>query len=146
MEQADAFTVNDLASKFRAKSELINILSREGNVYLPPKRDITQNYLRDLLRGEKLYVKTNKVVVLNVPQYEGLRVRDLLRFARSKLDIDKYLPDYEYHKEPNREWFCNLLNILVQKEFNEFLNKKIQERNKKLIDSQHLNVNVKPEF
>ena len=50
MEQADAFTVNYLASKFRAKSELINILSLEGNVYLPPKRDFTQNYLRDLLR------------------------------------------------------------------------------------------------
>ena len=101
MEQADVFTVNDLASKFRAKSDLINILSREGNVYLSPKRDVTQNYLRDLLRGEKLYVKTNKVVVVNVPQYKGLRVRDLLRFARSKLDIDKYLPDYDYHKEPN---------------------------------------------
>ena len=81
MEQADVFTVNDLASKFRAKFELINILSREGNVYLHPKRDIAQNYLRDLLRGEKLYVKMNKVVVVNVPQYEGLRVRDLFRLA-----------------------------------------------------------------
>ena len=79
------------------------------------------------MRGEKLYVKTNKVVVVNVPQYEGLRVRDLLRFVGSKFDIDKYLPDYEYHKEPNREWLCNLLNTLVQKEFNEFVNKKIQE-------------------
>ena len=46
---------------------------------------------------------TNKVVVANVPMYEGLRVRDLQRFAQSKLYIDKYLPDYEYNQEPNRE-------------------------------------------
>ena len=57
MEASSMMTVNDLASKFRAKSELINILLREGKVYLPPKRDVTQKYLRKLLRGEKLYVK-----------------------------------------------------------------------------------------
>ena len=50
MEQADVFTENYLTTKFRAKSELINILSLEGNIYLPLKGDVTQNYLRDLLR------------------------------------------------------------------------------------------------
>ena len=45
MESSSGFTVNDLAAKFKAKYELINVLSREGNIYLPPKRDVTQKYL-----------------------------------------------------------------------------------------------------
>ena len=57
MDQSDLFTVNDLSVKFKSKLELINVLSREGNIYLPPKRDVTQKYLRSLLHGEKLYVK-----------------------------------------------------------------------------------------
>ena len=57
MEASSMTTVKDLASKFKVKSELINVLSREGNVYLYPKRDVTQKYLRKLLRKEKLYIK-----------------------------------------------------------------------------------------
>ena len=37
MQASGMTTINDLASKFWAKSELINVLSREGNVYLNPK-------------------------------------------------------------------------------------------------------------
>ena len=43
IEASSMTTVNDLASKFRAKSELTNVLSREGSFYLPPKRDVTRN-------------------------------------------------------------------------------------------------------
>ena len=97
-------TVNDLASKFRAKSELINVLSREGNVYLPPKSDVTHKYLSKLLQGEKLYVKLSEVEVVNVPQYEGLTVKELVQFAESEFNIDKFLFDYDCRKEPNRSW------------------------------------------
>ena len=62
MEASSMTTVNYLASKFRAKSELINVLSREGNVYLPPKKDVTQKYLRKLLRGENLYIHSLLIV------------------------------------------------------------------------------------
>ena len=36
MEESNIMTVNDLLSRFRAKSELINVLWREGDIYLPP--------------------------------------------------------------------------------------------------------------
>ena len=146
MEASSLFTVNDLATKFKAKSELINVLSREGNIYLPPKRDITQKYLRKLLHGEKLYIKWSEVIVINVPQYSGLRVKDLLNFAKSQFEIEKFLPDYDYNKDPNRDWLCNLINTVTHDKFNEFIDKKIKERNKKLINSQNLNINAKKEF
>ena len=146
MESSSGFTVNDLAAKFRAKFELINVLSREGNIYLPPKRDVTQKYLRKLLHGEKLYIKWSEVIYINVPQYDGLRVKDILSFARSQFEIHKFLPDYEYNKEPNRDWLWNLINTIASESFNKFIDKKIKERNKKLIESQNLKVSVNEEF
>ena len=142
MESFDQFTVNDLASKFKAKSELINVLSREGNIYLSPKRDVTQKFLRKLLHGEKLFIKCSEVIVVNVPQYEGLRVRDLIKFAEREFEIHKFLPDYDYHKEPNRDWLCNIINTVISDKFKEFINEKTMERNKKLVESQNLKINA----
>lgn len=42
--------------------------------------------------------------MVKVPHLEGLRVKEILAFARERADIDCFLPDYEYDKEPNREW------------------------------------------
>ena len=99
MDSSSVFTVNDLAPNFKAKSELINVLSREEkNIYLPPKRDVTQKYLRKLLHREKLYIKWSEVIYINVPRYDGLRIKDILSFARSRFEIHKFLPDYEYNK------------------------------------------------
>ena len=146
MDQSALFTVNDLSVKFKSKWDLINVLSREGNIYLPPKRDVTQKYLRSLLHGEKLYVKWSEVIIINVPQYEGLTVKDLMKFAETEFDIHKFLPEYDYHKDPNRSWLCNIINTIITEKFNKFIDKKIKERNKKLITSQNLTVNAKEEF
>ena len=34
-------TVNEISAKFKSKSELYNVLTREGSIYLPPKQDST---------------------------------------------------------------------------------------------------------
>ena len=146
MDQSDLFTVNDLSAKFKSKWELINVLSREGNIYLPPKRDVTQKYLRRLLHGEKQDVKWSEVIVINVPQYEGLTINNLIKFSETEFDIHKFLPEYDYHKDPNRSWLCNIINTIILEKFNKFIDKKIKERNKKLITSQNLTVKVKEEF
>ena len=75
-----------------------------------------------------------------MPQYKGLHVKGLLRFASSKVNIDRYLPDYEYSKEPNREWLCSIINSLIAEEFQEFIQIKINNRKHELIKSQNLRV------
>ena len=37
------------------------------------------------------------------------KVRDIVDFARMKVNIISYLPDYDYVKDPNREWIWNML-------------------------------------
>ena len=57
MERRDKITVSDLAAKFKSKAELYNFLTREGEIYLPPKQDSTQKFLREVMSGRKLYIK-----------------------------------------------------------------------------------------
>ena len=62
-----------------------------------------------------------------------LRVKDLIRFAKTQPDIYKFLPECEYLKESNREWFCNLINRLIHKKFINLLAKRTKESNQKLL-------------
>ena len=93
------------------------------------------------MNGRKLYIKCSNVAIIKVPHYKGLNVRDLLRFASSKISIKDYLPDYQYKKDPNREWLCNIINSLIQEDFHEFIQQKVDKRRKGLIKSQKLGNN-----
>ena len=126
-------TVNDLNVKCKSKTELYNVLMREGNVYLPPKQNATQKYLPELLLGKKSYAKWSEVIIIQVSPFKGLRVKDLLNFSESEFEIHDFLPKYDYNKEPNIEWLCNLINTLIPDKFKEFINIEIKWRNKELI-------------
>ena len=139
-------TVADLSVKFKSKIELYNVLVREGNIYLPQKQDATQKFLREIMMRKKLYVEWSNVKVIKAQQYKGLHVKDLLRYASTKVNIEKYLPDYEYAKDPNREWLCNIINTLMREEFHKFIQEKINKRKQELIKSQNLGVKAIPEF
>ena len=54
MENSPIFIIKSLRAKFKSKTELCNVLIRDGKIYLPPKQDATQNYLRELIQGKKL--------------------------------------------------------------------------------------------
>ena len=134
MDQRESFTILDLASKWRSKTELYNMLAREGNIYLPPKQDATQKFLRDILMGKKRYIKSEDIRVIKVPQYKGLTVKNILEFAKKNIHIDRFLPEYDYLKEHNREWHCNIVNTIIPENFQNFIKLKIDERKQLLID------------
>ena len=46
MEINNKLAVNNLLAKFKSKTELYNVLTREGNIYLPPKQDSTQQFFK----------------------------------------------------------------------------------------------------
>ena len=117
-----------------------------GQHLFPPKQDSTQKFLRSKLLGTKLYVKWDDVTVIKVPQFKGLFVREILKFAATKINIKRYVPDYQYSKEPNMEWLSNLLNTLIPHDFQTFFTEKEEIRKQDLIESQNLTINAKPEF
>ena len=96
--------------------------------------------------GRKLFVRCKDVKVIKVSHYKGLRIKDILSFASSRMNIEDYLPDYDYNKEPNRVRLCNIVNSLIEDEFKTYIAKKIKQRKQVLIHSQNLFMTVKPEF
>ena len=140
------YTVPELASKCRSKTEFYNILSRDGNIYLPPSQDANQKYLRSIMTGRKNYITWDRVNVIKVPQYEGLTVKQILAFAQQHAEIQTYLLEYQYDKIPNREWVWNVVNSLIPQEFKEFIDKKVKERKQNIIKSQNLGANIMPQF
>ena len=140
------FTVADLSIKCKSKAELYNLLSREGNIFLPPSKDWTQQFMRDLMHWDKRHIKLNKVRVIQVPQYKGLYVNDILKFAKTKIRIEEYLPEFDYQREPNRQWLCNLVNSLIPEEFKLFIDEKVKLRRQALIKQQNLKMTIHPDF
>ena len=43
-----------------------------------------------------------------VPMVDGLRVKDILKFGREQIDLDKYLSEYKRNKLPDRTFLWNL--------------------------------------
>ena len=146
MDVDHEFTIADLSAKCKSKTELFNLLSREGKIFLPPAKDWTRQFMRELMHGTKQHIKLHKVKVIQVPQYEGLFVKDILKFAKTKVDIDEYLPEFEYNKEPNRQWLWNLVNSLVSDDFQNYIDEKVKLRRQNVIKQQNLRMTINPEF
>ena len=146
MDVDNEFTVADLSIKCKSKNELYNLLIREGKIFLPPAKDWTQKFMRELMHSEKRHIKLNKVRVIQVPQYEGLYVKDIIKFAKTKIRIKEYLPEFEYHKDPNRQWLCNLINFLIPEDFQDFIDNKVKLRRQSIIKQQNLKMTINPDF
>ena len=83
---------------------------------------------------------------MKVSHYKGLRICDILKFASTKINIADYMTEYEYSKEPNREWVCNVVNTLLSDDFKEFIDQRVNERKQSFIDTQNFRITAKPEF
>ena len=84
-------------------------------------------------------------MILNYPNrsYKGLRVRDILNFAKAQVHKLKYLSDYEFNKELNLSWFWNLMSSLISYEFKAFITSKVKQTKKDLVKSENLCVTGK---
>ena len=98
------------------------------------------------MHRSKQHIKLHKVKVIQVPQYEGLFVKDILKFAKTKVDIDEYLPEFGYNKEPNRQWVWNLVNSLVSDDFQNYIDKKVKLRKQNLIKQQNIKMTINYEL
>ena len=127
MECYEEIRINDLAIKARSKKEIYFLLVNEGGIYLPPLADSNYKYISQMIVGDINHLKLKDVTVWYVPRILVLKISQLLEFVRSIVDIDSYLPDYDYKKEQNRQWVFNVINSLINKDFQKLINLKIKE-------------------
>jgi hypothetical protein len=83
--------------------------------FLPPINNIKISYLRAILKGEKLILKTSAVIHANVPRYKELSVKALMEYALSLDEVRKYLPDLNMiggNGSINRDFFFGVMNTI----------------------------------
>ena len=66
------------------------------------KKCKSQVYISDCF-WDKKYLKWSNVKICTILYYDKLRISDLVKFGRTQIVIDFYLPDSEYAKLPNRQ-------------------------------------------
>ena len=131
--------------KWRSKKEVYNLLWSEGGIYLAPIKDANHKYNSQIIVADNKQ-KWKHVNVWTIPHYHKLRICDLLKFARSHIDIESYLPDYENNKYPNRQWLCNVLNTLLGSNLTKYIEQGIRNKVKYVVIQKKLTVKALPEF
>ena len=146
MQEYSEIPAQQIGLKWRSKKEVYNLLTVEGGYYLPPLADSNYKYISKVLVGDKKAIKWVDVKVCSVPHLKGLSIKELIEFSRTHFDVDTYIPDYEYDKNPNRNWIWNIINTLCQEDFKKYIERKISERAKHMIRMKSFNVKALPEF
>ena len=146
MDELSEIQISELGLKSKSKKEVYDLLCNEGSIYLPPIEDAHHKFISQILVGDKKYLKRSHVKVCRVPHLKGLTVEDLLVFGQLKVNLNDYLPDYEYHKLPNRQWLCNMLNTLLGSTFAKFVKEWMKARVKHMVMKKKLTVKLLPEF
>ena len=104
MERLSTMKINEVVLKSKSKKEVYDLMTTEGNIYLPPLGDTHYKFISQIMWENKLYLKWSEVRICKVPHLKTLSVGALIEFARENISINEFLLDYTYKKHPNREW------------------------------------------
>lgn len=67
----------ELAGVLKCKKDVYNILTREGQLYLPPYDECTLEFMKGLLNGEKKALYNRSIKLVNVPRIDEFRAKTL---------------------------------------------------------------------
>jgi hypothetical protein len=83
-------------------------------LFLPSISGTKLSFLRDILKEEKLALKQNEVISMEVPNYQEISVKNLYDDAMADPDLEKYLPTRKQlsGKLPERDFFFGVLCTL----------------------------------
>ena len=58
--------INEVALKSKSKKEVYDLMTTEGDIYLPPLGDTNYKFIAQIMWGDKLYLKCSEVKVCKV--------------------------------------------------------------------------------
>ncbi len=102
--------------------------------------------MKDLISGRKKYIKASAVNHLNLPQYEGLALKDIMARCRNNETFQHHMPiEKELLKIP-KQWIVNIAYTLFGDSFSNWVFDQIEARNAKLAKEKNLMINIDPEI
>ena len=138
----------EFGAKYRSKREIYNFLACDVGVFLPPYDNVTIYFLKDLMAGRKKMISTKMVKTIHIPQYEGLGVKEILRFLDDNHpNIFIYLPEREIElpKTP-KQWIGNVISSMLGDRFNSWVQQQVNLRHDKVADKKDLMIQMDPDI
>ena len=119
--------VSQLGTKAKSKNEMYRILTVEAKIYLPPQKECSIYFIRNIFHGRKkedirlLLISMSGFICRRsqgCPTNCNLRIKDLVWFIQSKWNNGSdYLPDDIENKNISRQWLWNLCKCTNNKKF-----------------------------
>ena len=98
-------------------------------------------HMKDLVNGKRKLLKSKDIKHVDIPQFEGLAIKDLLQFAEPYKDVVMALPmtKVEVDKLP-RQYIANIINTIVGRPFADWIDDRVNERHRKRAEEGNLNI------
>ena len=94
--------------------------------------------------GAKKMIVSDRVRVISIPQYEGLKVESMLEFASQFKQVFDHLPvEKEVHKL-SRSYLGNVIYTIVGELFYNWVQIKINERHDKIKEKKEMMIDLDP--
>jgi hypothetical protein len=112
--------------------EVYRFLSSEVKAYLPSYETVTVWHLRDLAMGVKKIIRCDDVKVIDVPQFEGLAIKDIFGYACNTPAVENALPPSKEIAKLCRGYLANVVYTLMGDPFQQWVNQQVARRNQKI--------------
>ena len=137
----------EFSSRFSSKMECFRFLSTECGVYLDDYKVMSIYHLRDVMAGQRRSLKSEEVRHIHVPYFDSLSVAKMLEWAKRHPEVFNVLPREQGEIENlHRNYIANVIYTIVGEDFRDWINKKMDERTKRLAEERDMNIKMDPEI
>ena len=90
-------------------------------------------HMKDLVNGKRKLLKSKDIKHVDIPQFEGLAIKDLLQFAEPYKDVVMALPmtKVEVDKLP-RQYIANVIYTIVGEAFATWVHRLVDARHRRV--------------
>jgi len=133
VQQVEKLNSASFGAKYASKREVYRFLSHDCGAYLSSYDTMTVWHMRDLVGNKRRLIKCKDVRTIQVPQFEGLSIDEMLAFGEQYPEVMRALPSVrkEILKLP-RAYIANVIHTLVGEPFAKWVGKRVTDRNKKV--------------
>ena len=126
-------------AKVSSKREAYRFLTHECGLYLPDFESATVYHYRDLCGLKRRRISQTEMRLITVPHFEGLRVEDMIAFAREAKNGEAMeafpIVMREVEKLP-RPYIANVIYTIVGEPFKDWVNDRVNQRHAKRLEEQ----------
>lgn len=106
---ATKLRAKDIATAIPSIEHFMYLFGTEGKYFLPPQSIVTWAYVKQILGGEKLLLKFDRVESqLFVPRTKGFKVNEAFREMASDTEFLRFFPDPTPHSTVPRLYFLTV--------------------------------------